>query len=506
VARQLQTACLDGVVRRALRSILIATPVIALMLGLGWIGKLWYDSRLPGSYGVMDYGTLEYGGGSLPHVHGSGHAQTGTSVEDLHGPRAGSPDATFTLTAQRGAVQLASGRTIEALTFNGSSPGPELHVRQGDLVEATLVNKDIESGVTIHWHGLDVPNAEDGVAGVTQNAVLPGERYVYRFRAEQVGTFWYHTHQVSSSEVRRGLFGALVIEPVDTPVGLVDLTLVAHTFSGVPTLNGSDQLERRLVAPGTQVRVRLLNTDSAQQDFTVSGVPFRVVAIDGADLNEPDEMEDRTLEAGGGGRVDVAFTMPEAPVRISLVDTGAGLALSSDGQATPPAALPGPVFDPATYGEPTETPFDASTRFDRRFELSIDRKPGFYDGRLGLQWSINGKIFPRVPVFVVEQGDLVEVEVANETGAVHPMHLHGHHVLVLSRDDVPVSGSPWWVDTLNVKPGETYQVGFRADNPGIWMDHCHNLPHAAKGLTMHVAYAGVTTPFTIGDDHHNEPE
>jgi FtsP/CotA-like multicopper oxidase with cupredoxin domain len=486
---------------------LVAIPTIALVLGLGWIGKLWYDSRLPSTYNVMDYGRLEYGGGGIPPGHGAGHGPTGTSVEEMRGPRAGPPDSRFTLTAQRGAVQLASGRTIEALTFNGRSPGPELRVRQGDLVEATLVNTDIESGVTIHWHGVDVPNAEDGVAGVTQNAVLPGERYVYRFRAEQVGTFWYHTHQVSSREVRRGLFGALVIEPpADTSPGLLDLTLIAHIFEGVPTLNASDQLERRPVAPGTPVRLRLVNSDSAQNEFTLSGTPFRVVAIDGTDLNEPSEIEDQTLEIGGGGRTDLAFTMPETPVRISLVDTDAGLAFSSDGKATPPAALPGPIFDPATYGQPAETPFDASTPFDRRFELKIDRKPGFYDGRPGLQWSINGEIFPRVPVFEVDEGDLVEVEVTNDTGAVHPMHLHGHHVLVLSRDAVPVSGSPWWVDTLNVKPGETYRVAFRADNPGIWMDHCHNLPHAAKGLTMHVAYAGLTTPFNIGDDHHNEPE
>ena len=61
------------------------------------------------------------------------------------------------------------------------------------------------------------------------------------------------------------------------------------------------------------------------------------------------------------------------------------------------------------------------------------------------------------------------------------MHLHGHHVLVLSRDGVPATGSPWWTDTLNVRPGESYVVAFRADNPGIWMDHCHNLPHAAEG-------------------------
>ena len=106
-------------------------------------------------------------------------------------------------------IHLASGRTIDALTFNGTAPGPELRVRQGDLVDVVLENEDVEQGVTIHWHGVDVPNAADGVAGVTQNAVLPGERYRYRFRAEQVGTFWYHTHQSSSEDVRRGLFGAL---------------------------------------------------------------------------------------------------------------------------------------------------------------------------------------------------------------------------------------------------------------------------------------------------------
>ena len=91
-------------------------------------------------------------------------------------------------------------------------------MRQGDLVDVLLENEDVEQGVTIHWHGVDVPNAADGVAGVTQNAVLPGERYRYRFRAEQVGTFWYHTHQSSSEDVRRGLFGAFVIEPRTGPV------------------------------------------------------------------------------------------------------------------------------------------------------------------------------------------------------------------------------------------------------------------------------------------------
>jgi FtsP/CotA-like multicopper oxidase with cupredoxin domain len=89
---------------------------------------------------------------------------------------------------------------------------------------------------------------------------------------------------------------------------------------------------------------------------------------------------------------------------------------------------------------------------------------------------------------------------------VHPMHLHGHHVVVLSRDGVAASGSPWWVDSLDVHPGETYEIAFLADNPGIWSDHCHTLPHAVDGLVAHVMYDGVSTPFTINGDAGNQPE
>ena len=89
------------------------------------------------------------------------------------------------------------------------------------------------------------------------------------------------------------------------------------------------------------------------------------------------------------------------------------------------------------------------------------------------------------------------------------MHLHGHHAVVLSRDGVAATGSPWWVDTLEVGNGERYEIAFVADNPGIWMDHCHNLPHAAEGLVAHLAYNGVREPFVVGrevGDAHNQPE
>ena len=121
-------------------------------------------------------------------------------------------------------------------------------------------------------------------------------------------------------------------------------------------------------------------------------------------------------------------------------------------------------------------------------------------------WSINGHLFPDVPMFMVTEGDVVVMEIHNSSDDAHPMHLHGHHAVVLSRDGEPATGSPWWVDSLEVGVGETYEIAFLADNPGIWMDHCHNLPHAAEGLVAHLMYTGVTSSYRVGGDAENQPE
>jgi FtsP/CotA-like multicopper oxidase with cupredoxin domain len=492
-----------------LLKLLGAAAGVLVAAAVAWVAYAWYDSRLPATYNVMEYGRLDYGGGPVPDGASSSHgAHTGAIlVSGLRASAAGPPDARFTLTAQRARIRLPSGRVLDALTFDGRVPGPELRVRQGDLVEVTLRNRDIPSGVTIHWHGVDVPNAEDGVAGVTQDAVMPGSSYTYRFRADQVGTFWYHTHQASSDEVRRGLFGAFVIEPTDAAAReALDLALVAHDFDGVQTLNGRDGVQRRRVEAGTGVRLRLVNSDNTPRRFALVGTPFRVVAIDGTDLHEPGPIRARTLVIAAGGRYDLAFAMPSTPVELSVAEGDPALALSGDGRGRLLSPVPTRTFDPFGYGRPTETPFDAASSFDREFELRIGRKPGFLDGKPGYHWSLNGGIYPDVPTFVVEEGDLVKMTVENASGRVHPMHLHGHHLLVLSRDGRPATGSPWWVDTLDVRDGERYELAFRADNPGLWMDHCHNLGHAAAGLTMHLAYAVVSTPFLVGGHSHNRPE
>ena len=477
--------------------------VLVLLAGAGWLAWSWYDSRLPGSYNPMDYATPDYGGG--PQVSHDAIAQT---VDELDGPAAGKPDFKKTITARQADVRLSSGETVHALTFDGQVPGPELRVRQGDLVEVTLVNEDIEDGVSIHWHGVDVPNREDGVAGLTQNAVQVGERYTYRFRAEQVGTFWYHSHQTAADEVRRGLYGALVIEPQEhAPKGALDLTAVVHSFPGATVIGSSDGTQQRIVRRGTPVRLRLVNTDSSAQGLVLTGTPFRVAAIDGTDLAHPTPVRGEPIQLGAGARYDLAFTMPPSPVKLEVTGSKAAILLDPPTQVGgQPLAESGSTFDPAGYGLNAPRPFTASSHFDRSFEVDIGKKLGFLDGKPGSHWSVNGKLYPHTPMYMVEVGDLVKLTIRNDSGATHPMHLHGHHFLVLSRDGEGVTGSPWWVDTLNVRSHETYEVGFKATNPGIWMFHCHNLPHARDGLTMHVMYGGVTTPYRAGDAVHNHPE
>ena len=473
-----------------------------VLVGLGgWLGKAWYDSRLPGTYSVMDYGALDFGG-APPGAH-DGHTET--SVARLRGPR-GKPDLAVKLTAVRTEVRLPSGESVDALTFNGRVPGPELRVRQHGLVQVTLENANIAKGVSIHWHGVDVPNAEDGVAGVTQEAVLPGGRYVYRFRADQVGTFWYHSHQFSAQQVRRGLYGAFVIEPERPRPKTVDLAVPVHTLRGRRLFGSSDELVQHSIPPGRPVRLRLINTDDVPRKFDLRGAAFRVLAIDGVDLNQPAAIEGRTLELGAGARYDLGFVMSRTAVSLGVAGSPAGLVLGPPGGVPAPPKPGGPVFDPAGYGAPITALLGAQARYDRTFVVDIGRQLGFLDGRPGYHWSINGKLFPRTPVLVVRKGELVRMTIANDSGSVHPMHLHGHHLLVLSRNGKPVRGSPWRVDILNVKPDETYDVAFRAHNPGVWMFHCHNLPHAADGLMTHLVYEGVTTPFRIGGRAHNHPE
>jgi FtsP/CotA-like multicopper oxidase with cupredoxin domain len=440
---------------------------------------------------------------------GSGRSSSSAptvSVADLRGPATPAPGGTrrrYVLTAQTATVRIASGREIRAWTYNGRLPGPPITATLGDLIEVTLRNADIDDGVTLHWHGYDVACGEDGTPGVTQHAVAPGGEFVYRFRADQVGTYWYHTHEASHRGVRRGLYGTLVVTPRRHRPERVDLTLPVHTFDGTVVIGDRDGRTEHLAPAGTAVRLRLINTDSDAHRFALAGTPFRVSAVDGRDLHQPGETRDAGLRLPAGGRYDVVFTMPETPVALVLDgDRAGGVRLRPDdragaaGEDTTVADTSGwPELDLLRYGTPGAAPFDAGSRADRHFTMVLDRGVAVVDGRPAYAHTVNGRGHPSIPDQLVAEGDLVRFTVVNRSLDTHPWHLHGHPVLILSRNGTPPSGSPLWMDTFDVRPGEVWEGAFEATNPGIWMNHCHNLPHVQRGMMLRLRYDGVTTPF-----------
>jgi FtsP/CotA-like multicopper oxidase with cupredoxin domain len=483
----------------------LRVAAVAVAMGTG-LGAAAQASTLPSDLTVT---------GHSSHQPGQPGSLGAVDVAALTGAR---PDPfvvvrRFTLTAQPATIQLSSGQRVPAWTFNGTVPGPELRVTQGDLVEVTLHNALPDAGVTVHWHGVDVPNAMDGVAGVTQDAVPPGGTFVYRFVAVQAGTYWYHSHQQSSEQVRRGLYGAFIVTPRDQPhseagnAQPVDDAVLRHRWGseeGVTTLGLNTGMQARQVAAGRPVRLRLINAETDPATFTLTGTTVRVAGIDGTDIHQPGDLPGTRILLGGGSRADLTFTMPSTPVVLRAGPVG--IVYSPDGHTdTATAAVPD-QFDPARYGTPTTTTVPTTGSANRQYTLRIDERLRFHDGRPVVGYTLNNTLYPDTPVLQVTAGELVDLTIINRSGLDHPMHLHGHHALVLQRDGKPTTGSPWWVDTLNVAPGQTYRLRFRADNPGIWMEHCHNLEHAADGMTLHLAYTGVNTTFHAGGTTANQPE
>jgi FtsP/CotA-like multicopper oxidase with cupredoxin domain len=454
-----------------------------------------------------------------------------TSVGNLVEAPGSQPVDSFTLTA---AISTIDGR--DAWAYNASVPGLELRVTQGHRVQVTLVNNLPES-TTLHWHGVDLPNAEDGVAGITQDAVPAGQSFTYEFVAREAGTYWYHSHQQTEQQLQRGLFGALVVEPASGRVAQDrDYTLMLHGLSSNVSVNGVADTLHLDARPGETVRLRLINAvvpgmDGGPESPVLVGAPFQVVALDGRDLNAPDLLGPTRVPLGMGQRADLVFTMP-ASGSVQLIDTelvgetspvqnaiaalggraarGPSLASVTIGDGARAAIADGdvafaPLFALTHYGASTAD-IVAQATADVNASIVLDKNPGIRDGRPELVHTINGQASPNVPPITVLEGQIVHLHIVNNTEEYHPMHLHGHVLSVIAKNGEPIDGSPVHIDSVLVGPHETWDVAFAADNPGIWMFHCHVLLHAGMGMMTTINYTGFSTPFEMGSASGNTPE
>jgi manganese oxidase len=233
----------------------------------------------------------------------------------------------FEITAREIQWETKPGKRVTAWAYNNQVPGPQIRVREGDRVRLVLKNELSES-TSIHFHGVEIPNDQDGVPFITQPPVKPGETYTYEFTAPNPGSHMYHSHHNAAKQVGLGLLGAFIIEP------------------------------RRK----------------------------------------------RAIEA-----VDVDYVM---------------------------------ILNDGMHG-----------------------------------YTLNGKDFPATEPIVAKMGQKVRVRFMNEGMMIHPMHLHGIHMTVIDKDGWP-QPQPWKCDTLNIAPGERWDVIVNCNNPGVWAFHCHILPHA----------------------------
>lgn len=515
----------EGRSRQLFVLLLAVSGIILILSGILWQSLLKNPSA---THVATGQATLSLpapqipSGSGIPTSVNMGMPHAPISVTDLKAPLTAAHMKHFTLVALPAQLTLGAGIQVPAWTFNGTAPGPTLHVQQGDLVVVTLLNH-LSFGVTIHWHGIDVPNSADGVAGVTQDAVKPGQSYVYRFFTNDPGTYWYHSHQFSDAESTAGLYGMLIVDPTTPTIHAdVDYSVALHDWNGannqtILAMNSSAGTLNELAKPGQWVRLRIVNTSSsassAPQLVTLIGTPFKVVSLDGHDLNGPQWLNEVPLPIGTAQRYDLLFQMP-AQGSVSLVT-----APDSDqqhyqrvpalvfGSGAAPSTLPvvKQWFDLTIYGLPGPSAITPQSHFDSTYNITLNNQMGKSLGRMGMTYTMNGKVFPNTGMIMVTEGQLVKIHLDNQSDLYHPIHLHGHIFTVLTRNGVPLKGSPVRLDTVLIPPHTSYDIAFIANNPGIWMLHCHNFLHANWGMDMMVSY-NVSTPYTVGSTSGNFPD
>ena len=502
----------------------IGTILIAVLMAIGVIVFLqspWYKS----------------GDMTLP----TGVKDGKTSILEVSAQEKGDrPVKKFVLTAEEKQWHISEGKNVAAWTYNGTVPGEPLRVTEGDVVQVKLKN-ELDVPVTIHWHGVLLPNKMDGIPGLTQDAVQPGESFTYEFIANDAGTYWYHSHQQSSIQVDKGLYGSLVIEEKEKEYerdevfildewavdqekedlsnmggmmmgamsgdGEADTKQMYDTF----TVNGKagSAIKPLTMEAGEKVRLRFVNAGYQAHRLVFPEGSMRVIATDAEKVVSEDN-HSNVLEIAPGERVDVEFTKPDQETVFigqeqdleHAEDMMIPVVSEENQRPDQEASLASEVgvANGISYGSEKRI-FDETPEPDVSYNMDLSM--GMSMGE-GMSFQINDKSFPDTPPIKVEEGDIVKVTLRNNGRMNHPMHLHGHRFQVNSKNGKEFE-EPIVKDLIHVKPGEEYVIYFKADNVGEWLFHCHDNNHAARGMVTIVDYEGVYSPFELGGKKENQP-
>jgi FtsP/CotA-like multicopper oxidase with cupredoxin domain len=404
-----------------------------------------------------------------------------------------------------------------AIAYDGAVPGPVLRVPQGELFQIVVENR-LSENTTVHWHGIRLPNAMDGVPGLTQPPIEPGASFTYVFTPPDAGTFWYHPHDNSLVQIGSGLAGAFIVDEAEPPRidhellwvvqdwRLMDDARIAPGFGNrmeagmagrignTITINGRvpDILP---VRAGERIRLRIVNAAGARiMALGFSGHRPIIIALNGQPC-DPHAPKNGRLVLGPAMRADMILDMSGKPgSRHTVTDDFYGDELAY--------SLIELVYDlkPPLRAHPLDAPIRLAANPLPKLDLAsaerhdIALQGGMMSGMgmmgmgmRGASWAINGMSMTgdgeanMPPLLTLRRGITCVLALKNETAWWHPMHLHGHSFKVLTRDDTAAGGAVWG-DTVLVPPRQTIEIAFVADNPGDWMLHCHVMDHQVAGM------------------------
>jgi len=432
------------------------------------------------------------------------------------------------------------GTPTDATLVNGTLPGPELRYREGDMFRV-LVNNHLRVPTTLHWHGLIVPNYMDGVPGVTQLPIGPGESVYYEYPLRQSGTYWYHSHYRFQEQT--GLKGALIIEPSEEPhsydhdvVVMLSDWLNQSPENIVPQIRGEQPATAAIKPPaeggyslsngkpfnidvnypgylmngqsnsspwtlkvrrGDRIRLRMINSSTATFfRVALDGHDMQLIAADGQPV-QPQILDDIVIATAE--RYDVLVTMKESgsfTLHAAALGTNqqvVGVVHTEDANSKANlnkvdfTGKSGGMADYSALKSPYPTTLPEGPL--KEFELDLGGQMMKY------LWSMGGEYFPEIyspdgkatPI-VIKAGDRVRIRLTNSTMMYHPMHLHGHFFRLLSKPGSADDSMAPLKDTIAVGPKQQVDFEFIADNPGSWFFHCHNLYHLASGMARVVQY------------------
>jgi FtsP/CotA-like multicopper oxidase with cupredoxin domain len=401
-----------------------------------------------------------------------------------------------------------------------------LRIAAGDRFRVALTNR-LPEPTLIHWHGLRSPVAQDGMVGISQPVLQPGGTYAYDFALRDSGTYWMHAHHALQEQQ---LLAAPLIVADPDPADEQEVVLMLHDFSfrapeeilaslqrgmmrsilsalfggghghqGGAHVNDVEfdaylANDRTLADPqavqverGGRLRLRVINgASSTNFAIELGALEGELIAVDG-----------RPVQPVAGRRFGIAMSQ-RLDLRLRIPGSGAFPVLAvreGDRQATgivlhtPGAAVPRIAEIVADAAPPLSFVDEERLRplepleqrpADRRMRIALTGDMMAYG------WGFDGSSPDEMREYAVEPGERIEITLDNRTTMSHPVHLHGHRFQVVGSGGRRFAGAVR--DTVLVPADASVTVALDADNPGLWMLHCHNLYHMAAGMMALLRY------------------